>query len=112
MKHMINSLMRYSIGIIALTFVFALASQRLSAQALSAQLSDKEIPVSEFNSINVANDFEVTLSRGAYGVRLTVDKELAPYVEAILSDGCLCAVGNENVIGQSEGLFLNKEALL
>ena len=95
---MINSLMRYSIGIIALTLVFSLASQRVSAQALSAQLSDKEIPVSEFNSINVANDFEVTLSRGAYGVRLTVDKELAPYVEVYVKAKTLYLSFNEKSV--------------
>lgn len=66
---------------VALVAVLALAPQRLSAQSQSAQLSDKEIPVSEFNSLNVSDDFEVTLSRGPYGVRLTVDKDLAPYVE-------------------------------
>jgi hypothetical protein len=42
---------------------------------------DRDIAVSEFNAINVSDDFEVTVSRGTYGVRLTVDKELAPYVE-------------------------------
>ena len=66
---------------VALVAVLALAPQRLSAQSQTAQLSDKEIPVSEFNSLNVSDDFEVTLSRGPYGVRLTVDKDLAPYVE-------------------------------
>jgi len=58
-----------------------LASPLLQAQSLSAKLTDKQIPVSEFNSLNVSDDFEVTLARGAYGVRLTVDEQLAPYVE-------------------------------
>lgn len=53
----------------------------LSAQSLSAELTDKDIPVSEFNSIDVSDSFDVTVSRGTYGVRLTVDKNLAPYVE-------------------------------
>ena len=68
------------IGMIAFAVILVLP-QRVSAQGLTAQLSDKEIPVSEYNSINVSDDFEVTLARGAYGVRLTVDKDLAPYVE-------------------------------
>ena len=51
------------------------------AQSLSPQLTDKNIPVSEFSGINVSDAFEVTVSRGTYGVRLTVDKDLSPYVE-------------------------------
>ncbi|MBQ9193052.1 MAG: DUF2807 domain-containing protein [Bacteroidales bacterium] len=66
---------------IAFAFVIVLVPQSLQAQTLSAKLTDKEIPVSEFNSLNVSDDFEVTLARGAYGVRLTVDQDLAPYVE-------------------------------
>ena len=65
----------------ALVALLALAPGCLLAQSQTAQLSDKEIAVSEFNALNVSDDFEVTLSRGPYGVRLTVDKELAPYVE-------------------------------
>lgn len=53
----------------------------LSAQSRSAELTDKDIPVSAFNSIDVSDSFDVTVSRGSYGVRLTVDKNLAPYVE-------------------------------
>ena len=39
-------------------------------------------------------------------------RALAPYAEEILKGDNLCAIGNENVIGKAEGLFLNKEALL
>ena len=66
---------------IAFTAILVLAPQRAGAQSLSAELSDRDIAVSEFNAVNVSDDFEVTVSRGTYGVRLTVDKELAPYVE-------------------------------
>ena len=69
------------IGMIAFACALLFAPQRVTAQNLAVQLSDRKIPVSEFNGINVSNDFEVTLARGAYSVRLTVDKELAPYVE-------------------------------
>jgi hypothetical protein len=66
---------------IAFAAVLLLAPQRAAGQNLSVQLTDKDIVVSEFNALNVSDDFEVTVSKGTYGVRLTVDKELAPYVE-------------------------------
>ena len=69
------------IGMIAFAAVLLGTSQRVAAQSLSAQVTDKDIMVSEFNAVNVSDDFDVTISRGTYGVRLTVDKELAPYVE-------------------------------
>ena len=69
------------IGMIAFAAVLVFAPQRAAAQSLSAQVTDRDIAVSEFNAINVSDDFEVTVSRGTYGVRLTVDKDLAPYVE-------------------------------
>jgi len=78
---MTDKSLKVFIGMIAFAAVLLVAPQRASAQSLAAQLSDKEIPVSEFNALDVSNDFEVTLSRGAYAVRMTVDKELAPYVE-------------------------------
>ena len=78
---MTDKTLKAFIGMIAFATILLLAPQSLHAQSLAAQLSDKEIPVSEFSSINVSNDFEVSLARGAYGVRLTVDKTLQPYVE-------------------------------
>ncbi len=81
MKMLNDKPLRAIIGMIAFAFVLWACPQRALAQSLSSQLSDKEVAVSEFNALNVSDDFEVTVSRGAYGVRLTVDKELAPYVE-------------------------------
>ena len=81
MKRLTDKFLSAIIGIIAFVSLAVLASPSLQAQSLSAKLTDKQIPVSEFNSLNVSDDFEVTLARGAYGVRLTVDEQLAPYVE-------------------------------
>ena len=53
------------IGMIAFAAVLLVAPQRATAQSLSAQLTDKDITVSEFNAVNVSDDFEVTLSRGS-----------------------------------------------
>ena len=81
MKRLIDKSLKAIIGMIAFVAVMLAASGSLRAQALSTKLTDKQIPVSEFNSLNVSDDFEVTLAQGAYGVRLTVDQDLAPYVE-------------------------------
>ena len=81
MKMLKDNSLKAIIGMIAFAAVLLLAPQRAAGQNLSAQLTDKDIVVSEFNALNVSDDFEVTVSKGTYGVRLTVDKELAPYVE-------------------------------
>ena len=81
MKMLKDKSLKAIIGMIAFVTVLLVAPQGASAQSLSAQLTDKDIQVSEFNAVNVSDDFDVTVSRGTYGVTLTVDKELAPYVE-------------------------------
>ena len=49
------------IGMIAFAAVLVFAPQRAAAQSLSAQLTDKDITVSEFNAVNVSDDFEKVL---------------------------------------------------
>ena len=78
MKKLISKSLKAVIVMVAFTMGFVFPA---GAQTLAAQLEDKEIPLSEFNSIEVEDNFEVTLVKGTYGMRLTVDKELAPYVE-------------------------------
>ena len=86
------------IGMVAFAAVLLMAPQRAAAQSLSAQLTDKDITVSEFNAVNVSDDFEVTVSRGTYGVRLTVDKELAPYVEVYVRSKVLYISYDEKAV--------------
>ena len=86
------------IGMVAFAAVLLMAPQRAAAQSLSAQLTDKDITVSEFNAVNVSDDFEVTVSRGTYGVRLTVDKELAPYVEVYVRSKVLYVSYDEKAV--------------
>ena len=86
------------IGMIAFAAVLVFAPQRAAAQSLSAQLTDKDIMVSEFNAVNVSDDFDVTVSRGTYGVRLTVDKELAPYVEVYVRSKVLYISYDEKAV--------------
>ena len=92
-----NSLKAF-IGMIAFAAVLLVAPQRAKAQSLSAQLTDKDIMVSEFNAVNVSDDFDVTVSRGTYGVRLTVDKELAPYVEVYVRSKVLYISYDEKAV--------------
>ena len=100
------------IGMIAFAFALSLAPQRIAAQSLSAQLTDKDITVSEFNAVNVSDDFEVTVSRGAYGVRLTVDKELAPYVEVYVRSKVLYISYDEKAVPKElRKLYRGKGAL-
>ena len=65
-------------SVMALSVSVAVAQEQ---QSFTIQLEDKVLPVSDFNSINVTNDFEVTLDKGECGVRLTVDNALSPYVQ-------------------------------
>ena len=83
---------------IAFAVVLLASSQRSAAQVLTPQVMDKDIVVSEFNAINVSDDFEVTVARGAYGARLTVDKELAPYVEVYVRSRTLFITFDEKAV--------------
>lgn len=65
-------------SVLALSVSVAVAQEQ---QSFTIQLEDKVLPVSDFNSVSVANDFEVTLDKGDCGVRLTVDNALSPYVQ-------------------------------
>lgn len=83
---------------IAFASVLLVSSQRSAAQVLTPQVTDKDVVVSEFNAINVSDDFEVTVARGAYGARLTVDKELAPYVEVYVRSRTLFITFDEKAV--------------
>ena len=98
MKTLKDKSLKAVIGMIAFATVLLVAPQRAKAQSLSAQLTDKDIMVSEFNAVNVSDDFDVTVSRGTYGVRLTVDKELAPYVEVYVRSKVLYVSYDEKAV--------------
>ena len=98
MKLLNDKSLKAFIGMIAFAMVLGLAPQRSASQALSAQLTDRDIMVSEFNAVNVSDDFDVTVSRGSYGVRLTVDKDLAPYVEVYVRSKTLYISYDEKAV--------------
>ena len=98
MKMLNGNSLKAVIGTIAFAVVLLASSQRSAAQVLSPQVTDKDIVVSEFNAINVSDDFEVTVARGAYGARLTVDKDLAPYVEVYVRSRTLFITFDEKAV--------------
>ena len=98
MKMLNGNSLKAVIGMIAFAVVLLASSQRSAAQVLTPQVADKDIVVSEFNAINVSDDFEVTVARGAYGARLTVDKELAPYVEVYVRSRTLFITFDEKAV--------------
>ena len=98
MKLLNDKSLKAIIGMIAFAAAMVFAPQRSAAQSLSAQLTDRDIMVSEFNAINVSDDFEVTVARGSYGVRLTVDKDLAPYVEVYVRSKTLYISYDEKAV--------------
>ncbi len=71
-----------AIGIFVSAFVLSgAAALAQEQQSFTIQLEDKTLPVGDFSTINATGDFEVTLDKGDYGVRLTVDNALSPYVQ-------------------------------
>jgi len=90
---MIKKYLKSAIAIIALAFGLG-----LSASAQSSQISEKTLPVGEFNAVDISGDFDVTISRGAYSTRLTVDKQAAEYVEVYVRSKVLHISYNEDAI--------------
>lgn len=112
MKLLTDKSLKAIIGMIAFVTVLGIVPQRSAAQSLSAQLTDRDIAVSEFNAVNVSDDFDVTVSRGTYGVRLTVDKELAPYVEVyVRSKTLFISYDEKSVPKEIRKMFKGKGAL-
>ena len=112
MKLLNGKSLKAIIGMIAFAAAVVFAPQRSAAQSLSAQLADRDIMVSEFNAINVSDDFEVTVGRGSYGVRLTVDKDLAPYVEVYVRSKTLYISYDEKAVPKDlRKLYRGKGAL-
>ena len=65
MKFLKDNSLRAIIGTVAFAAVLLGAPLRSAAQVLSPLMLDKDITVTEFNALNVSDDFEVTVARGA-----------------------------------------------
>lgn len=76
MKALFNKMLVLAIASIALVMAAPVARAQYTSQ-----LEEKTIPVGDFSGIEVAGDFEVTLSSGPCVAKVTVDKMLSPYVQ-------------------------------
>lgn len=100
-------------ALLAIICIFTL-SYAASAQQMASyttQLEEKSLPVGEFSTIHVANDFEITLSRGSYGVKVSTDKILAPYVQVYVRAKTLyISYDEKSVPKDTKKLFKGKNA--
>lgn len=60
---------------------FAFACVQSYAQENNYELETKTLPVSDFTSLSVEDDFEVTLLRGPQNVKVTAYRDLMPYIQ-------------------------------
>lgn len=60
-----------------------------NAFAQGGDLKEKKYPVGEFSTLELSGDFEVTLSKGDYGVTITTDNLMADYVQVYVRTGVL-----------------------
>ena len=93
MKTFINKVLAVAILTIASIFV-----ARAQQQPYTAQLEEKVLPVSEFTSLSVSQNFEVTLVKGTYSARITVDKVLSPYVQVYVRSKTLYITYDEKAV--------------
>ena len=63
----------------------------------------------EFRSLNVSGDFEVTLSKGDYSAKVTVDQVLADYVDVYVRTGVLYIKYNEKDVPKEVKKDLKKK---
>ncbi len=91
MKAIINKVLWLTVGIVCL---FVLPAQ---AQVTAGQ-EEKSIPVGEFSSISVSDDFEISLVKGKHGVKITSEKELIPYIQVYVRSKSLFITYDEKSV--------------
>ena len=111
MNMKLNNAFRAVIGMIALAGLI-FVSVPASAQTAASQLEDKEIPVQSFTSVCAGGDFEITLVKSdACNVRLTVDKELSPYIDVFVKASTLYFnYDSKSVPKDTKKLYRGKDA--
>ena len=93
--------MKKLIDKVLLVVICTIASVSLaSAQSYvpNSLLEEKILPVGEFDAINVAQDFEVSLIKGSYSAKLVCDKLIAPYVQVYVRSKTLFVVYDEKSV--------------
>ncbi len=91
MKAFFNKVMWLTLGVVCL---LALPAR---AQTTAGQ-EEKTIPVGEFSSISVSDDFEVSLVKGKQSVRITSEKELIPYIQVYVRSKTLFITYDEKSV--------------
>lgn len=78
-------ILNYMKSLVSKFFALLICTFTLSAglafAQLNSQLEEKNLPVGEFNIVSASGDFDVTVEKGSYGVRITTEEVLAPYVQ-------------------------------
>lgn len=92
MKTLINKVL----ALVIFTVTLALVPAR--AQDYRPQIEEKTLPVGDFSSISVADDFEVTLVKGPCGVKVSTDKQLVPYLQVYVRAKTLYITYDEKAV--------------
>ena len=90
MKALVDKVLWLTIGLVCL---FA-----LPARAQTAGTEEKSLPVGEFTSLSVTDDFEVSLVKGRHGVKITSEKELIPYIQVYVRSRTLFITYDEKSV--------------
>ena len=88
MKAFMNKIV--CLALVAFTFA--------SAWAQTSQLEEKTLPVGDFASVSVTDDFEVSLVKGACGVKVTTEKDLFPYIQVYVRSKVLYITYDEKSV--------------
>lgn len=103
MKNIFNKLL--CLVVLASAFAFPSRAQFVN------HLEETTLPVGEFTMVSANGDFEVTLSKGSYGVRLTTDKNLTPYVQVYVRSNTLYLTYDEKSVPKDiKKLYKGKNA--
>lgn len=103
MKNIFNKLL--CLAVLASAFAFPSRAQFVN------HLEETTLPVGEFTMVSANGDFEITLSKGSYGVRLTTDKNLTPYVQVYVRSNTLYLTYDEKSVPKDiKKLYKGKNA--
>lgn len=95
----------------ALLTVAAFSFMLFFAQTAKAQTKELTHDFAEFAALNVTEDFEVTLAKGNPGIKLTVDTQLAPYVNTYVKGNTLFLSYDEKAVPKDvKKLYKGKNA--
>ena len=68
------------------------------AQDYTPRIEEKTLPIGEFTSLSVADDFEVSLVKGPCGVKVSMDKQLIPYMQVYVRAKTLYITYDEKAV--------------